>query len=459
MIRNQPLARHILAPLALAVLLVTGAFAPAEARQKGDSQRTTGRSGIVAGSVDRSSIDLTATYVSKATLAWASGTIEVRSVAQVTNTSGVSIDRVELNTVAGAIGDISILASKVDGARVDVDVKNQTLVVPLGGILPRDATASVLIRYRATFRNGYSGRDFLWSRANGIISAHRWIPWVSRRTSFFKASRGDPFVTALSPSVRVTLVSDRPLKYATSGQRVSRDGLKVVYVAQNVRDFNFTAAPDFRKLRGYSLDGETTIDVYSRVLSRSHMLDYARRSLAAFEARLGRYPYPTLTVSESSGGTAMESPAHIWIPRTVPSSHVATLVVHEVAHQWFYAVVGNDQPAEPFADEAVVEFLTRWFFGAFRNSACQNDHLDRSIYGYSHGCFYEVVYVQGANFLDRLRDDMGNTRFWDALRDYWREHRWEFGGTYELLEALRGPAQAAGVNVGPRYSSRFPTLY
>ncbi len=51
----------------------------------------------------------------------------------------------------------------------------------------------------------------------------------------------------------------------------------------------------------------------------------------------------------------------------------------------------------------MTEFITRWFLGAFRESRCPKDRLDRGIAGYTASCFYEVVYVQGANYIDRLR--------------------------------------------------------
>jgi hypothetical protein len=121
-------------------------------------------------------------------------------------------------------------------------------------------------------------------------------------------------------------------------------------------------------------------------------------------------------------------------------------------------VVGNDQPLEPFADEAVTEFLTRTHMGNFRPSHCPTERLDGSTYAYGD-CFYEVVYVQGANFLNGIRADMGTSRFWRALRGYWRSNRFAFGGTFELLEALRVAAADAGVNLRPRLRDRFPSLY
>ncbi len=456
-----PLASRILVTLAVAALLVTGDFQPAQARQQSiaDRPRMDAPSALVAGSVDRSSIDLTATYDVDATLDWAARTIDAQTAMNVRNSSGHSIDRLELNSLAGALGNMDVRVARVDGQDVAVDVIDQTIVVPLGSVLPAGESVNVFIRYTATFRSNATGRNYFFTRSGGILSAHRWIPWISRRTPFWSAERGDPFTTAVSPEVRVTLRADRDLTYATTGSAAGREGDARTFVARNVRDFNFTAAPDFGRLNGRSVDGDTKIVVYSRTLPRAMMLDYARRSMAAFEERIGQYPYPRFTVSESSGGVAMESPGHIWIPRGTPDWNVPFLVVHETGHQWFYSVVGSDQVREPFADEAMTEFLTRWFFGAFRGSNCAKDRLDRGIAGYDGSCFYEVVYVQGASFIDRLRKDVGDQRFWAAVRDYWNSNQFKFGGTVELLESLRVAADQANVQVYSRYSSRFPRYY
>ena len=53
-------------------------------------------------------------------------------------------------------------------------------------------------------------------------------------------------MTGVSPLVRVTIVSDRRLVYATTGEQVGGSGLTKTFEARNVRDFAFTAAPDYR---------------------------------------------------------------------------------------------------------------------------------------------------------------------------------------------------------------------
>ena len=46
----------------------------------------------------------------------------------------------------------------------------------------------------------------------------------------------------------------------------------------------------------------------------------------------------------------MELPTLVWLPYGLETSRYRYLVTHQVAHQWFDALVGNDQPREPFTD-------------------------------------------------------------------------------------------------------------
>ncbi len=174
-----------------------------------------------------------------------------------------------------------------------------------------------------------------------------------------------------------------------------------------------------------------------------------------YQALMGPYPYPTFVVAETGGGSGMESPGLIWIPRGLGAGQLPWLVSHETAHQWFYSLVGNDQARQPFADEAMADFLARYLTGTQRASRCATATLDRSIYRYSKACYFETVYVQGGRVLDALRKRMGGTRFWAGIRDYLATNRFGLGGTKLLLDTL--DAHTPLDLVGP-IRPRFPGI-
>ncbi|HSO30226.1 MAG TPA: hypothetical protein VLS28_10005, partial [Candidatus Sulfomarinibacteraceae bacterium] len=378
------------------------------------------------------------------------------------NDSGSGIDRLDLNTVAARLGELQVTGAAVDGHAVTPEIDDQTVRLPLGGILPDGAVATIRLSYEATLRPDLDGSDWLFSRAGGTLALYRWIPWVSRAVSFDRPNHGDPFVTPSSPWVRVRVTTDAPMVLASPGAVPTRaDGpgarSRWSFEVTDVRDVAVLLAPDFALTTGEA--GGIEIRAYTRPdgLDGDRLVTQAARALLGMADRLGvPYPWSTFTVVETRGGYGMESPGLVLVPRGTASGNLSYLIHHETAHQWFYGLVGNDQQAEPFADEAAADLLARTVLGALRASRCDPQPLDRPIDQYTAGCYYEVVYVGGGNLLDELREAMGTDRFWAALAGYLEANRWGLGGTRQLLEALRAASPADMV---PTLRVRFPSIY
>jgi hypothetical protein len=451
------------ATLSLALLAGTPATAPvtpatAPVAPSVDANRpvAVSTSAIVPGTVNRSSINLRATYDVSVWLSYASRQLATDSRMTVTNTSGASIDRLELNTSAARLGSLRIRSTTVDGRAVSARIDDQTVIVPLGGILPAGVTVHVRLRTRSWLRTSLSGSSWMYTKANGILSAYRWLPWISRPVPFNRPNHGDPFITPVSPQVRVKVTTDRTMVIASTGDRVSRSGLSQTFVARNVRDFTLTASPFYRT--GSVTVGSKVVRVYYRsAAAATSMLAAARRAISRYTGLLdASYPYATFKVVQSSGGYGMESPGLIWIPTGVGRSNLTYLVYHETAHQWFYGLVGGNQAYEPYTDEAAADFIARYALGLRRGSRCSTARLDLSIYRYSSSCYYEVIYIQGGNFLDDLRRRIGSTAFWRGLRAYVAANRWKIAPTKRLLDTLD---DATSLNLVPRFEPRFPRLY
>ncbi|HEX5148851.1 MAG TPA: hypothetical protein VFW02_07205 [Candidatus Limnocylindrales bacterium] len=441
--------------VALAVLAVV---APSPISSGARAASPVGVGQIVSGSVGRSSLSLDAVYRVNLKLHWASRAIWVDSTAIVTNTSGAEIDRIELNTTAARLGSIRLRPVTVDGVAVIASVTGQTIVVPLGGVLPVGGVAKIRVRFSARLQDDLAGSHWLFTRTNGIADLYRWLPWVSRRVTFERPNHGDPFVTPASRDVRVTITADRRLDLATTGELVSTsaDGLTQAFQATDVRDFTVTASTGFETRE--RVVGNTTIRVWFRPGTRGMLwLDAAADAFAALETRLGRYGYPTFDVVQSAGGAGMESPGLIWIPTGTAAANLRYLAAHETAHQWFYGIVGSDQVREPFTDEATADFAARSILGIRRGSRCPTARLDRSIYDYSARCYYETVYIQGGSVLDSARAMMGSDVFWAALRAYVEANRNQLTSTSTLLRALD---DATPLDLAGRlFAARFPRIY
>jgi hypothetical protein len=285
---------------------------------------------------------------------------------------------------------------------------------------------------------------------------YRWLPWISLERPFARPSFGFPFITKVSPRIRLRITTDRSMKIATGGRRTAVDGLTQTFVAEDVRDMNIAASPWFQVLT--STVGGHTVQVFHRPGGPGQaLLDQAKAALTRLEGRLGTYPWPVLTIAQSSSrdyGAA--SPGVVWLPTGVATSSLAYFMTHEVAHQWFHGVVGNDLARQPFAHEGTSEFMARHLLGLQRASRCATSRLDRTIYQYTASCYYEIVYVQGSLFLDTVRRRMGDSAFWRGVRSYMTERRFAFGGSKLFLDALD---RATPLDLRALFDSRFPSYY
>lgn len=397
------------------------------------------------------SLRLGATYDVAATLNWAKSRLIVTSTAAVTNRSGEAVSQLSFNLLPARIGQMVLGDVVVDGRPATATVDDQTLVVNLPSPLAVDAQTSVAISYRATFKSKGSGRNWMFAKLEGYATAYRWIPWLSRPMPMNSPNFGEPFVTRSTPEIRVSITSDRPLVIASTGRRTSSKGLTQTFVANDVRDFNFVASPHYRT-RTESFRG-IEITYYYRHLSPDKLANWTRNAVARFEQNVGEYPYAQLAVAENHDTSAMESPQMIWMPWSTPKWNFPYLMVHELAHQWFYSVIGNSQPLQPFADEALADFITRDYLG-HRKSKCAQDTLDKSIYEYQGKCYYEVIYIQGERYINAYRQAVGNDNFWQAFRAFYNNHQFEMVTTRQFWDFMDARTGYKG-----GHAERFPTIY
>jgi hypothetical protein len=411
--------------------------------------------GLSPGSVNATSMKLTAEYDVKLSLNFGTRAFKADTTIHIRNDSGAPIDRLELNTIAARLGGMKLTATMSEGKSVTATVDDQTILLPLGGVLGSGKSVDVRVAYSATLRSSVTGSNWLFTRTNGIVDAHRWIPWVSTNVPFDRPNHGDPFITPVSPRVTVAITTDRPMAFASTGEPIANSGLTTTIEATSVRDFAFSAAPDYKSIS--SKVGDVTVRVYYRAgFPASTVLAQAKHAISAFEPLVGQYPYPVYDLGQTAGGYGMESPGMTWIPTGVAPSNLPYLVHHETGHQWFYGIVGSDQAYEPFTDEALTDFLARYVLSQKRASRCSTARLDLSIYQYSTNCYYEIVYIQGGNFIDDLRKTMGNTAFWNGIRAYIDASRWSIAPTKRLLQTLDDHTSK---DLVPRYEPRFPRLY
>ncbi|WP_145982584.1 MULTISPECIES: M1 family metallopeptidase [unclassified Pseudonocardia] len=171
-------------------------------------------------------------------------------------------------------------------------------------------------------------------------------------------------------------------------------------------------------------------------------------NLTRLEQLLGPHPYPDLWVTivptQSDG---VEFPTHVQFG-DVSNGTRPSLVAHELAHMWFYALVGNDQARDPWLDESFATWAQAIVSDQFdyyrldKYSAGSDGRIgdpmrvwDRrgGFDGYVTG-----VYDQGAAALLEGRRRVGAERFDEAVRGYLDANAHRVAGPADVERAFAG---------------------
>ncbi|MGW6706729.1 M1 family aminopeptidase [Streptomyces sp. NPDC054956] len=226
----------------------------------------------------------------------------------------------------------------------------------------------------------------------------------------------------------------------TSGRTVT------TATASKVRDFAWAAGP-FTKISGTSASG-TPVNVYSvsgiSSADAQSMLTTAKSAVDAHSARFGAYPYGELdaVIDNNFWFGGMEYPGFVL------DLVSTTALTHEIAHQWWYGIVGDDQYNNPWLDEAFTDYATDlaqnktgtgcWNSVSWASSA---EKISNSMaYWDTHSSRYStVIYGYGKCALHDLRRVLGDTAMAKLLKDYATSHWYGVSTTAEFKAA----AQAA----------------
>ncbi|MFW5648822.1 MAG: M1 family metallopeptidase [Candidatus Alkaliphilus sp. MAG34] len=280
-------------------------------------------------------------------------------------------------------------------------------------------------------------------------------------------SIGDPFYSDVS-EYKVKISIPEQYKIATTGniikESINKDGKTYKIEANNVRDFAIVLSKKFR-MNNKSTDG---IEVISYTIGESKKdiaLSYGVDALQIFNRLFGKYPYKQLSVVASDffiGG--MEYPNLVMIGQQLYEIDVdfplEYVIAHEIAHQWWYGIVGNNAIKEPWLDEALTEFSTLMYFEEKYGGHIKEQVYERMIEdqyedilgwrfrkkgGILKGLdefddqrqYSSIVYGKGAMFMRLLRREMGDEAFIKALREYFDTYKFKNASTKDFYNILQ----------------------
>ena len=396
-----------------------------------------------------------------------------------TNQETVSLSEVDFAVFSEILGgSITIGKTLLDGQPITPAHSTGFLRFSLS--TPLDVGKSVIfhIEFDASLPSQGGGAYFgIFGFNNGILSLAQAYPtilvynqdgWNNQTPDL----DGDPLFSDTSFYL-VSVDAPADLVLVASGVEVQRSETagrqRVLYADGPARDFYLAGAQGLVKKS--ATEGEVTINSYAPVDLDTYSqaaLETAQAAIQDYSQRYAPYPYTEfdlVPIVTSAGG--VEFPGMTAVAENVyaPGSLLEIVVAHEVAHQWFYNLVGNETQNQPWLDESMAEFLTwQYYLDRYGTSGADsykqdmqsnwdaiNDQtipIGQPVSVYTFNGYVGIVYGRGPFFLLALRDQIGTATFDRFLRDYVKQYSWNIATT-DTFKALA--EQDCGCDLTPLF--------
>jgi hypothetical protein len=355
-------------------------------------------------------------------------------------------------------GRMSVGDVWVEGQRTSPVLRadDTSLAIPLERPLAPETELAVELTFEIAIPEPQTGyvlfglSQGIWSVPDGyaLLAVHDGKTWHED----IAPSHGDAvFAEAALYDATLTLPGSMTLVATGSvvSETVRADGQQTIRIVGGpLREFAWLGSADYlmtetsaygTRLRSYFLAGDDAAGQAS--------LDMAAAALRSYQDAFGPYPFEEMIVAEAPLlHFGMEYPGLNLIGLDLYRDQRAQLedrVVHEVAHQWWYAQVGNDQVNTPWLDEGLAEYSMAIYYGQVYGQARVNTLINQrwlvpyqvaveneydAVVNQPSSAFsweYQViVYGKAALFFNALHQELGDETFERVLREYVDRYRW-----------------------------------
>lgn len=197
---------------------------------------------------------------------------------------------------------------------------------------------------------------------------------------------------------------------------------------------------------------------------------HAAASLRLYSDLYGPYPYTELDVVEAPLNLrGMEYSGLILIGEDLYAEQrefLTFLVAHEVAHQWWYGLIGNNPYEQPWLDEGLTEYSAfDYYRGVFGQSRAEqlltgrwqipfdsaasggvDGVVDQPVSAFDPASYELLVYAKAALFFNALREQLGEALYQQVLQTYYAENRYRIVTSQTFLATAE---RVSGQNLNP----------
>ncbi|MGX1830150.1 M1 family metallopeptidase [Paenibacillus taichungensis] len=358
------------------------------------------------------------------------------------------------------LGGIDIEKVTTGGQALDFSNKDQAMSVKLEQPLQPGESVSVQVHFNLKIPYGSQRLSYY----KDIINGAHWFPVMSvydeAKHEWDSKPYSKTFETDYYTSADYEVEFNVPDQYQVvmPGTMTTRDdaetGRKVVStVAENTREFAFFASPNF-KVESVTRNGLTVEYYYfdnqpGKKKIVDGYVDQAFKAIDFFSDKYGKYPYPEFRIVESYvEGVAIEYSRLIQMGQIGINSapEQDTVFVHEIAHQWFHALIGNNSETESFLDEGFADFSKVYFsekqgdtMNGFKSIQFDDSTVDKAIASTNDevGDWASPVYYdKGRQAIYQLYRSVGEEKFDAFMKEYFKRYVYQNATIDGLLQTI-----------------------
>ena len=320
-------------------------------------------------------------------------------------------------------GDIKINEVKENGGSAVTNIVGQDddkLEVVLTRKLEPDDKCQIEILFdlmipNCTHRFGYYNDNINLGNFYPILSVYKNGEYDL--TPYY--ANGDPFYSDIaSYHVNVSVGSEYSV-YAT-GEKTSEQkndkNTTVEYNALCVRDFAIVCGKNFEASSLYNKKQKTNVTYvgYNGDKKLEDCVKLANKAINYFSNTFTDYVYTNMVVVKTPfvhGG--MEYPGVVFVSDVIEENEeLYKVIVHEIAHQWWYGFVGVNEAIDAWIDEGLAEYSSALFFGSHPEyNITYNQMINDAITSYT-------LYVDVINSIDGKINTKMNLPVNEYLNEY-----------------------------------------
>lgn len=238
-------------------------------------------------------------------------------------------------------------------------------------------------------------------------------------------------------------------------QIIGGDTIRHHFHAEDVHDFAWVASPHLI----YSeepLTSGTKIKLYldpRHAHLKNRYLQVAQKALSKYREWFGEYPHPVLSIvvppNHGRHASGMEYPTFITAAASIeetPDLHMERVLVHEIAHQYWYGIVANNEFEEAWLDEGFTSYAEeKLMTSEFRidpkkfyvpYSPAFNRLTEYSWHYKNRADYVNNVYIGGKHVLQDIEQQIGSDNMQEVMKTYFERWKFRHPCTKDFMDVL-----------------------